>query len=182
MTGFFRKLDDGLARAEAAFLALALGTMVLVVFGDFALRETLNRSWAWAKELAAYLMVWVGFLGASLATHRRRHLVMSLSEKIFPARVRKWTSLAACLITAGLCLFLARLGYQYVQETRAMGERSLSLDLPIWLVQAVIPLAFALAGLRFLGTGVHILGHGPVSLGDSGPAPLAPPAPLEKEG
>jgi TRAP-type C4-dicarboxylate transport system permease small subunit len=171
VTGFFRKLDDGLAKAEAAFLALALAVMVLVVFGDFALRETVNKSWTWAKELAAYLMVWVGFLGASLATHRRRHLVMSLSEKLFSPALRKWTSLLACLITAVTCLFLAALGLRYVLETRATGETSLTVGVPLWLVQAVIPFAFGLVGLRFLGTAVHILRHGPVSLGDSGPVP-----------
>lgn len=173
MAAFLRKLDEGVAKAEAAFLALALAVMVLVVFGDFALREIVNQGWAWAKELAAYLMVWVGFVGASLATHRRRHLVMSLSEKAFPPSVRKWTALAACLITAALCLTLAWLGLRYVLETRMTGETSLTLALPIWAVQAVIPLAFALIGLRFLGTGAHILRHGPVPLGDSGPAPAA---------
>lgn len=172
MAEFFARLDRGLAKAEAAFLAVALAAMVLVVFGDFVLRETVNQGWAWAKEAAAYLMVWVGFLGASLATHRRRHLVMSLSEKIFSPAVRKWTSLAACLVTAALCLGLAWLGLVYVLETRATGERALSLNLPIWIVQSVVPLAFGLVGLRFLGTGIHILRNGPVSLGDSGPAPM----------
>jgi C4-dicarboxylate transporter DctQ subunit len=172
VTAFFRRLDEGVARFEAAFLALALAVMVLVVFGDFALRETVNQGWTWAKELAAYLMVWVGFLGASLATHRRRHLVMSLSEKIFSAGIRKWTSFLACLITAATCLFLAFLGLRYVLETRATGETSLTVGVPIWLVQAVIPLAFGLIGSRFLGTGVHIFRHGPIPLGDSGSAPV----------
>ena len=171
MAGFLRKLDDGIARLEAAFLALALAAMVLVVFGDFALRETVNTGWTWAKEVAAYLMVWVGFLGASLATHRRRHLVMSLSEKLFPPGLRKWTSLLACLITAAASLFLAWLGLRYVLETRATGEASLTVGIPLWLVQSVIPLAFALVGLRFLGTAAHILRHGPIPLGDAGPAP-----------
>lgn len=171
MTAFLRKLDGAIARCEAAFLALALAVMVFVVFGDFVLRETVNQGWTWAKELAAYLMVWVGFVGASLATHRRRHLVMSLSEKLISPGPRKWTSLLACLVTAATCLFLAWLGLRYVLETRATGEASLTIGVPLWLVQAVIPLAFGLVGLRFLGTGIHILRHGPIPLGDSGPAP-----------
>jgi C4-dicarboxylate transporter DctQ subunit len=170
MGGFFRKLDAGLARVEEAFLALALAVMVLVVFGDFVLRETVNRGWVWAKELASYLMVWVGFLGASLATHRRRHLVMSLAGKIFPPRIRKWTAFSAALITAAVSLYLSWLGYRYVQETRSFDERSLALGIPIWWVQAAIPLAFALVGLRFLGAAGSILGNGPATLGDSGPA------------
>ena len=165
MSGFFRKLDDGLARAEEVFLAGALGLMVLVVFADFLLRETLNQGLIWAKELAVYLLVWVGFLGASLAVHRRRHLVIQSAEKLFPASIRKWTSCAGCLLTALLCLMLAWLGLKYVLETRATQEVSLGMGLPIWMVQAVIPLAFLIIGLRFLGLCALIVKTGPISLG-----------------
>ncbi|MDB5106424.1 MAG: Tripartite ATP-independent periplasmic transporter DctQ component [Fibrobacteres bacterium] len=165
MTGFLRRMDNGLAKAEEVFLALALGTMILVVFADFVLRETLNQGLIWAKELAVYLLVWVGFLGASLAVHRRRHLVVQAGEKWFPERVRKWTSLAACLTTAVLCLILAWLGARFVLETRTIGETSLGMGVPMWIVQIVIPLAFLIIGLRFLGLCGAILRHGPISLG-----------------
>lgn len=171
--GLLRGLDRGFAKAEAAFIAAALAVMILSVFFDFLLRITMNSGLPWAKELAAFLMVWVGFLGASLATHRSRHLVLSLPEKIFPTPVRRWTSTAAGIITSGACLFLAWLSLRYTLETRTLGEISLTLGIPLWVVQTVIPAAFAATGLRFLGLTVHILRHGPVSLGDSGPAPVA---------
>lgn len=176
MTRFFRKLDDGLARAEEAFIASAMAVMILVVFADFALRETMNLGLVWAKELAVYLFIWVGFLGASLAVHKRMHLVVQAGEKLFPPAIRKWTSLAACLATALLCLLLAWLGVRFVDETRRVQEVSLGMGLPLWIVQVVIPLAFLLIGLRFLGLCAVILRTGPISLGgDDLPLPGASP-------
>ncbi len=163
MGNFLRRLDRALARSEEFFLATALGFMALVVFCDFALRETVNESWVWAKELAAFLMVWVGFVGASLAAHRGRHLVLRAGERIFSARLRKWTSPVSSLLTAALCFHLAWLGIAYVTETQAMGERSLTLGIPLWMVQAVIPFAFTTVGLRFLGAGLGILEALPTS-------------------
>lgn len=174
MAGFFRKLDDGLAKAEEIFLASALGVMVLVVFADFLLRETVNQGLIWAKELAVYLLVWVGFLGASLAVHRRRHLVIQAGEKLFPLSVRKWTSLTACLVTSLLCLYLSWLGVRFVLETREVNEVSLGMGVPMWVVQIVIPLAFLFIGLRFLGLCAVIIRTGPVSLGsDEVPIPVS---------
>ncbi len=165
MAAFFPKLDRLLARAEEIFLAAALGVMILVVFADFALRETINQGLVWAKELAVYLLVWVGFVGASLAVHKRRHLVVQAGEKWFPPSMRKWTSLVACLITALLCLLLAWLALRFVLETRQVGEVSLGMGMPLWIVQAVIPLAFLLIGLRFSGLCVLIIRTGAISLG-----------------
>jgi TRAP-type C4-dicarboxylate transport system permease small subunit len=165
MVGFLAHLDRALAKAESAFLAAALAVMILVVFADFALRETLNKGLVWAKELAVYLLVWVGFIGASLAVHKRRHLVVEAGEKLFPPGLRKWTSLLACATTTALCLLLAWLGLRFVLETKQVGEVSLGMGMPLWIVQIVIPAAFLIIGLRFLGLCGHILRHGAVSLG-----------------
>jgi TRAP-type C4-dicarboxylate transport system permease small subunit len=176
VAAFFRRLDQALAKAEAAFMAAALAVMVLVVFADFALRETLNQGLVWAKELAVYLLIWVGFIGASLAVHKRRHLVIQAGEKLFPPPVRKWTSLLGCLVTALLCLLLAWLALRFVVETRELREVSLGMGIPLWIVQAVIPASFLLIGLRFLGLCAVIVRTGPVSLG-SDEIPLPDPAP-----
>lgn len=165
MGSFFSGFDRRLAKAEEGFLAAALAVMILVVFADFLLRETLNQGLVWAKELAVYLLVWVGFIGASLAVHKRRHLVVQAGEKLFPPAVRKWTSLAACLTTSLLCLLLAWLAYKFVLETREVGETSLGMGMPLWIVQIVIPLSFLIIGLRFLGLCGVILKTGAISLG-----------------
>jgi TRAP-type C4-dicarboxylate transport system permease small subunit len=172
VAGFFRKLDDGLARAEEVFLASALGVMVLVVFADFLLRETINQGLIWAKEVAVYLLIWVGFLGASLAVHRRRHLVIQAAEKMFPPSLRKWTSLAGFFLTSLLCLLLSWLGVRFVLESRELNEVSLGMGIPMWSVQVVIPLAFLFIGLRFLGLCAVVLKSGPISMGsDEVPVP-----------
>lgn len=174
MDGFFPRLDRLLAKAEEGFLAGALGVMILVVFADFVLRETVNQGLVWAKELAVYLLVWVGFIGASLAVQRRRHLVVQAGEKWFPVSVRKWTSFLACLSTSLLCLLLAWLGARFVLETKRVGETSLGMGMPLWIVQIVIPMAFLIIGLRFAGLCVLIARTGPISLGsDEIPIPDA---------
>ena len=69
---------------------------------------------------------------------------------------------------------LAWLAVKFVLETREVGETSLGMGMPLWIVQAVIPLAFLIIGLRFLGLCGVILKTGAISLGsDEIPIPEA---------
>jgi len=56
-------VDSWLGLFERFFLFAALAFMSLVVFFDFFLREFLDSGLIWAKEVSAYLMIWVGLLG-----------------------------------------------------------------------------------------------------------------------
>lgn len=171
-------LDEGLAWIERAFLVTALSVMCLVVFLDFALRELFSYGFVWAKELAMFLMIWVGFVGASLATRANRHLVVGIPEKLFPPKILRYVSSFVSALVVVLTLFIAYLGWQYVMETRMFEERSLVLRIPLWYVQMIIPLSLLVIALRFLGLGIRILRGDIKAIGGGNvPAAAAEPEP-----
>ncbi len=157
MDKFLERLDNYLFAVEKIFLTTALSVMALTVFLDFALRDFFHSGIRWAKELSAFLMIWVGFVGASVATREKRHLVVGATEKILSARWRKILAVSTRLIAIAFCIFLAKLGFEYVSQTREFGEHSDVLSLPLWIVQIVIPLSLLVMAARFLGHLVGIL-------------------------
>ncbi len=133
-------------------LVTALIVMSLVVFVQVVLRF-FDNGVPWAEELARYLMIWAGFLGASIATRQRRHLKIDLLPRLLPAdsKAKSVVVRSASFISAGFCFFLVKVGLDFVSNSMKFGRTSTSLGVPIWLVQLSIPLTLFIIACRFLG-------------------------------
>jgi TRAP-type C4-dicarboxylate transport system permease small subunit len=115
----------------------------------------------WSQPFALVLTLWVGFLGASMATKDNRHLKVEAVQRALPETVRRWSGLASGVITAGFCVLLAYLAYRYVGYQRQdwldaekLGALYDGIDIAKWQGSVVLPVAYALMGLRFLANGV----------------------------
>jgi len=156
MIKILESIDNYFSKFEKVFLIIAVSVMTLVVFFDFVLREFFDSGFIWAKELAAFLMIWVGFIGASYATKENKHLVVGIPEKLFPKKVLPFVSLFVNVLVFIVTLFLAYLGFIYVAETMKFGETSLVLNIPLWIVQAIIPISLVIIAVRFIGITIQI--------------------------
>lgn len=105
-----RRLDRGWARAEGWLTVLVLILMVLVA-GFAAGVRNLTRfdiAWAnhmltemeWADSLLRKGTLWLAFLGASLATHVRKHINIDVLLRLAPPKA-KYATLAFGGIVAG---------------------------------------------------------------------------------
>lgn len=128
------------------------------VGGIASLLDTLPGGFPWAEELARYLMIWAGFLGASIATRKRRHLKIDILPRFLPpdGQAKTMVERATSLISAGFCFFLVVVGYEFVDNSFRFGRTSATLGfftwkLPIWIVQLSIPLTMFVIACRFLG-------------------------------
>ena len=69
----WQKWDDSLGRIEKFFVAGMLGVMILLAFLQIVLRNVFSSGISWGDPLVRYLVLWVGFIGASLATKESKH-------------------------------------------------------------------------------------------------------------
>jgi len=148
---WIKKTDERVYRIEQTTVWIMLSVMVLLVFFDFLLRETIRESIHGAQKLALYLMIWVGFIGASLATKEKKHLKMDLLEKILSPHISQRFKQAILLLTGFCALFLTKVGYDYVLLTYSYHDPPLVYNIPEWTVQAVIPLSLLVISMRYLG-------------------------------
>lgn len=158
-------ISNYFTKFEKLFLITAVSLMTLIVFFDFVLRELFDYSFIWAKELASFMMIWVGFIGASYATKENKHLVVGIPEKLFPKKILPYVSLFVNLLVFIVTVFLAYLGFLYVQETKEIGETSLVLNIPLWIVQIIIPVSLIIIAVRFVTLAILILQGKVTSIG-----------------
>jgi len=152
MKTFLKKLDDLVYHLEKILIVCALVAMAFVVFLQVVLR-VFNTGFPWAEELARYLMIWAGFMGAGIATKQRRHLKIDVLPRLLSSNkgAKAIVIRLASLISAAFCFFLVKVGYEFVAHSLKTGRTSTSMGLPIWIVQLAIPITALVIACRFLG-------------------------------
>jgi len=148
----WRVFDKVVFEVEKIFLIVALLVMTLLVFVVALDRwfDFINLGWFWATKLALFLMIWVGFVGASVATRERRHLAIDVASKVLSPRGVRIAAFFSMLIAAVFCFVLAEFSLDYVKEAYEYGDREGVLPIPTWIIQLILPFSLFMMGCRFI--------------------------------
>ena len=158
MNAVLRVVDKLLFWALAALVA----AMVASVTWQVLSRYLFVVPAAWTEELARFLLIWIGMLGAAYAYRTHSHLGLDLLPAkltgIGKARLNVLTHLV-CLLFAAAVLVIG--GGSLVAMTWELKQTSAAMGLPIAYVYAVIPASgvliclFALIGAQQPPDGVE---------------------------
>ena len=132
------QIDSVLEKA----LVFIMSLMVINVLWQVFSRYLLANPSSFTDELARYLMIWVGVLGAAYVAGKGNHVAITyFSEKFSPSNLKRVT-FAINLIIMGFA-FLGMLigGLRLVYITLILEQLSPSLKIPLGLVYAIIPLS-----------------------------------------
>ena len=144
-----RALLRGLHGAEASLLALLLGSMILLSFVQIVLRNVAHTGLVWVDPLLRHILLWLGFLGAALATRLERHINIDALSRLLGGPWLRAARAATSLVTAGVCLLLSNACLKMLRAEAGAGTTSF-LGLPTWITQLVMPVAMLLMSYRFL--------------------------------
>ena len=148
MMSRWQKWDEAFSRVEKFFVAVMLSVMILLAFFQIILRNAFSSGISWGDPLVRYLVLWVGFIGASLATRDGKHITIEVFSRWFSGAGRHYLKAASHLVSAFICGLLTWAGWTFVQNEAQMGGTTF-LNIPAWIPQIIIPLAFALMAVRF---------------------------------
>ena len=152
--GAIEQLSSFCNRYAEYFLLLLGASMTAIVILQVFSRYALNHSLFWSEELARYLLVWLTFIGATVAYHRNMHPGVDIIFKRLQRKNRTRIRLLVHLISLAFFLILIWYGCNFAYFIRAQTTPALSL--PKWLVFSIIPLSgilFTLHCLAFLYRG-----------------------------
>lgn len=145
-----KKLIDILSKIERNFAKLFMGLMTSLVIFDVISREVFNTGLPWAQKSAVYLMIWSGFLGAIMVSEKASHLRPEVADKLWGekgkflfVRIQNFVSIIFCIIFINASL-------KYVGQSIEFGDKSVVLDVPLWVLQIIIPYMFFSISVRHL--------------------------------
>jgi len=95
----------------------------------------------------AQLTLWLAMVGGLLATRERHHLTLSTAEAIGKVKVRELARAFSSAVAAAVCAVLAFSAWGVVMADRESGV-TLSIGLPVWISECVMPIALVLIAFR----------------------------------
>jgi TRAP-type C4-dicarboxylate transport system permease small subunit len=159
--------SGGLKGAVDRVLAWAcvglMGASVLNVTWQVVTRFVLGSPSGFTDELARFLLIWLGMLGAAYAVGQRMHLAIDLLPRALDPRPKARAALGIVLQGCVLLFALGAMVYgggNLVRLTTLLAQTSAALGAPLGTVYAVLPLAGALIAfyaLHAIGQYVRVL-------------------------
>lgn len=122
------------------FLALLMSIMLLSVLWQITTRYFLGISSAVTDELARYLLIWIGTLGAAYVSGKKMHLAIDLLPRKLSGKSKQSLDI---IINISIILFalLAMVigGSRLVYVTYILGQTSAALQVPLAYVYLILP-------------------------------------------
>jgi TRAP-type C4-dicarboxylate transport system permease small subunit len=87
--------------------------ILTVIFGWLVFgRYVLNATPTWVEQVALLLIIYIGFLGASVGIHKKTHLGVSMFREISPRPVQRIFEFLSYVIMTAFGLIMAFYGYK----------------------------------------------------------------------
>ena len=123
-------------------LIMLMTIMVINVLWQVFTRYVLDSPSSFTDELARYLLMWVGLLGAAYASGKNMHLAIN----IFPSRLevsnQRMLAIFVNILIIGFALTTLVIGGgRLVYITSILGQKSAALHISLAQVYSVIPLS-----------------------------------------
>jgi TRAP-type C4-dicarboxylate transport system permease small subunit len=147
--GFIQRADHFGRWLENSCLAVLLIGMICLASSQIFLRNFLGGGLPWADEALRLMLLWLALLGAVAAARDDRQIAIDVLSQFLPPRPQLFVLAAMNLLTSFVSFVLAWYSFSFVAESYQYGDVVLT-DMPAWMFQSILPLAFFLLGYRYL--------------------------------
>jgi TRAP-type C4-dicarboxylate transport system permease small subunit len=144
-----RAVLRGLALAEHVTLTVLLVLMIGLSIVEIVYRNVFDRGFVWADPLLRHAVLWVGFMGAALATAHDHHINIDALSRLLKGSPARAVHALLRVLASIVCLLLANATYSLIRDEFEAGSKTV-LDLPSWVLMIVMPSALSIMAYRFL--------------------------------
>jgi len=137
------------ALIEDALLVALLAAMVALSASQIVLRNLFDGAIIWADPVLRISVLWVGMIGAMVATRADKQISIDAVSRFLPARWRARVRVITDLFTSGVSAVVAWNAVRLVVEDRASGMTVIA-SVPVWACEVILPVAFGVIALRYL--------------------------------
>ncbi len=146
--GPWERLDRAIDRVETAIVVLFVSAMMVIAFLQIFLRNVFTTGLSWGDMILRNLVLWIGFIGATLATREGKHINIDVISRSLSPLSRAFVEVGVHLFSFSICSLLAYASLKFIKNEAEM--RTLTLvNIPAWYFELILPLTFGLMAFRF---------------------------------
>ena len=137
-----------LHRIEDTLLVTILLAMVTLAFSQIVMRNFLGTGSIWLDPLLRVLVLWVGLLGALVATRQNKQISVDVLTRFLPERLKTISDIITRTFAAIISAIIAWHSFLFLIDEWNSGAMAFA-SVPAWLPESIIPIGFAIIALRY---------------------------------
>lgn len=158
---YLRQLDAFIEKMEGWALISILSVMMSVAFVQVILRNFFSTALSWGDGLTRALVLWAGFVGASIAVKQGRYINIDAFSRLLGDRSKRVSRIAIYVFSSVVCALMGVASITFIRmEIEA--EQKFSMGVDAWVVEMIIPIVFFFLTFRFLLKTVSALAGEPL--------------------
>ena len=112
---------DGISKLTGIFSAIFMGAIAFIVTYEVAMRYVFKDPTGWTIEFVPFLILWGGFIGASITLKEDRHIRVDLLIRHLSPRGEKIMHIITGGIGLLFCVVLFVEGVKMAMQTKELG-------------------------------------------------------------
>ena len=141
-------LMRGLHRFEDALIVAILAGMMVLAVTQILLRNLAGTSLVWVDPLLQNAVLWIGMLGAMIASRKDEHISIDVASQLLPPLLHRGLLSVVDLFTSVICGVAAWFSVLSVRDEASFGMMAFG-NVPAWWLQVIVPLGFGSIALRY---------------------------------
>jgi len=138
-----------IARIEDTLLVLMLSAMIILAGLQIIMRNVFQSGFTETDSLLRILVLWVGMIGAIVASRERRHISIDILTRYLSVNARRYVDVIINMFVVIVCGLLATHSLRMLLVDYAGATIAFS-RVPTWLLESILPVAFCIITLRYM--------------------------------
>ena len=143
-----RKSVRVLHNIEDALLVMILLAMVSLAFSQIMMRNFLGTGNIWLDPLLRVLVLWVGLLGALVATRQNKQISVDVLTRFLSPWLKAISDIITRTFAAIVSAIIAWHSFLFLIDEWNSGVMAFA-SVPAWLPESIIPFGFSVIALRY---------------------------------
>ena len=143
------RLTSAVRFVEDALLVALLSAMIALAAFQVVARNFFDTGIMWGDSLVRVLVLWVTFVGATIASRADEHIRIDLLTRFIGERSDRWLARVRNLFTTLIAGAFAWYSLEFVLLDYEDGIIAFA-GVPAWICEAVMPVGGALIVFRYL--------------------------------
>ncbi|MFH1139286.1 MAG: TRAP transporter small permease [Pseudomonadota bacterium] len=147
--GFLNRASTWINLVEDGLLVGLLLLMIGLAVGQIVFRNILDGGFVWGDALVRQLVLWLCLIGAMIGSRQGKHINIDVVTRYLPGRARTACTAVVEFCAAIVCGVVLYHSLRFIKLEYADGFIAFG-KVPTWVCESIIPLGFAVIGLRYL--------------------------------
>jgi TRAP-type C4-dicarboxylate transport system permease small subunit len=135
-------------KVEDYILIALLLIMITMAVLQIVLRNFFDSGIVWGDSLVRVLVLWIGLVGAMIASRTDNHISIDILSRYLPSRIKRFASLATHVFTTVVTALMAWFSLEFVKMEMGVNLKAFA-NVPAWVCESIIPIAFGVISIRY---------------------------------